>query len=66
MDNELETWTEKTMNEQKYRSGIFSDKKSLFARAMNRYFYRNTQAQMSNFLSVFTSKKSRPCDFNKR
>ena len=33
MDNELETWTEKIMNEQQYRSGIFTDRKSLFARA---------------------------------
>jgi hypothetical protein len=46
MDNELETWTEKMMNEQKYRSGIFTDKKSLFTRAA------------SSSLSVFTSKKA--------
>ena len=46
MDNELETWTEKIMNEQQYRSGIFTDRKSLLARAT------------SNLLSVFTSKKA--------
>ena len=46
MDNELETWTEKIMNEQQYRSGIFTDRKSLFARAV------------SNFFSVFVSKKA--------
>jgi hypothetical protein len=37
MDNELETWTEKLMAEQQYRSGIFTDLKSLFARAASNY-----------------------------
>lgn len=32
MDKELETWTEKIMDEQQYRSGIFTDLKSLFTR----------------------------------
>jgi len=46
MDNELETWTETIMDEQKYRSGIFINSKSLFARVT------------SNFLGVFDSKKA--------
>lgn len=37
MDNELETWTEKIMNEQQYRNGIFINLKSLFARAASNY-----------------------------
>ena len=32
MDKELETWTEKIIDEQQYRSGIFTDLKSLFTR----------------------------------
>ena len=32
MDKELETWTEKIMDEQQYRSGIFTDLKSLLTR----------------------------------
>jgi hypothetical protein len=32
MDNELETWTEKIMDEQQYRNGIFTDLKSRIAR----------------------------------
>jgi len=37
MDNELETWVEKIIDEQQYRSGIFIDLKSLFPRAASNY-----------------------------
>ena len=32
MNKELDTWIEKLMDEQQYRSGIFTDLKSLFSR----------------------------------
>jgi|TARA_B110000495_G_scaffold173656_1_gene163297 hypothetical protein len=46
MDNELETWTEKIMDEQQYRNGIFTDLKSRIARFG------------SNLRSGFTSKRT--------